>query len=76
MEYYFSGLEGHFLSSADALSINGSTRNKKAFHLLTCILANVIADFVLTLRFYTTQSITAVMLSCNKSVSELKECGL
>lgn len=76
MEYYFSGLEGHFLSSAGAWSINGSTRIKKAFHLVTCSLANVITDFVLTVRFYITQDITALMLSCNQSVSELRELGL
>lgn len=34
MEYYFSALEGDFLSSAGALCINGSTRINKAFCLV------------------------------------------
>lgn len=74
MEYYWSGLAGDFSSSAVAHCINGSTRIEKGFHLVLLSLANVIADFVLAARLYiTAQNITAVLLSCNKSVSELKE---
>lgn len=55
MEYYFSGLEGDFLSSGGAQCINGSTRIKKAFHLVILSLANVIADFVLTALYNSTE---------------------
>lgn len=50
VEYDFSGLERRFLSSAGAQCINGSTRIKKAFHLVILSLDNAIADFVLTVR--------------------------
>jgi len=74
VEYYFSGLEGEFLSSASAQCMNGSMRMKKAFCLVILSLTNVVEDFVLTVRPYiTAQSINAVMLGCNKSLSGLKE---
>lgn len=77
MEYYLSNLAGDFLSSAGAHCINGSTRIEKGFHLVLLSLANVIAYFVLAVGLYiTAENVTAVLQSCDKSISKLKEWGL